>query len=69
MDVIKNRQFKRQLDIQTITQSIMNSEKFKSGEIKDKELILIIMSQTGLSHRTAAEYLQVAKFNIKNINQ
>jgi hypothetical protein len=66
MDIVKNRQEKRLLDISRITTSLKNSDKFQKGEIKDKELILIIMSETGLAYRTAREYLEVAKFNLKN---
>lgn len=40
------------------------SEKVMSGEMPKNELTLIVMSQKGLSRRTAQEYIQVCCFNL-----
>ena len=62
MNIISVRQQKRQSQIGQITASI-NKVKAEGRELDKKQLLLVTMSELGLSRRTAQEYVDVALFN------
>ena len=63
MDIIQVRQERRLNQITEITESIKSAYEKDKG-IRKKDIVMAVMSNIGVSKRTAQEYIEIALFNL-----